>query len=146
MKLKNTSNKIVNIGKTILMPGDEMQAHISMSHLPAIRAMVKRGTLAIDDTEERIAAAAEERIRIEAEATSRAQAEAARQAAEAAKTAEAEKAAEAAKPAAPAKAAEPVKVAEPAKETAKEPAAAPVQAEDKKATRGRPKKAETEGK
>lgn len=68
MKLINTSNKIINVGKTVLMPGDEMTAPVAMAHLPSIRAMERRGSLRIDDSEERIARAAAEKKQIAADA------------------------------------------------------------------------------
>lgn len=54
MKLKNTSEKIISVGTTVLMPGDEMTVNENMVRTPAISALVKRGTFAIDDTEEKI--------------------------------------------------------------------------------------------
>ena len=49
MKLKNTSVKVINIGTKILMPGAEMEVSAEIANLPAIRAMVRKGLLTIED-------------------------------------------------------------------------------------------------
>ena len=59
MKLRNVSNTIISLGERVLMPGDETTISAATAENPAIKAMVKHGDFAIDDTEERIAAAAE---------------------------------------------------------------------------------------
>lgn len=59
MKLKNVSHTIISLGDKVLMPGDELPVNASLVESPAIKAMVEHGDFAIDDTEERIAAAAE---------------------------------------------------------------------------------------
>lgn len=59
MKLKNTSKKVISVGTTVLMPGDEMTVNEDMVKSPAVTALVNRGTFAIDDSEERIKEAAD---------------------------------------------------------------------------------------
>ena len=59
MKLRNKSNTIISIGTKVLMPGDEVKINATEAEIPAIKAMVAHGDFEIDDTEERIAAAAE---------------------------------------------------------------------------------------
>lgn len=71
MKITNTSNKIISIGRNVLMPGDSMTADISYKSYPSIQAMQERGSLSLDDTEEKVAAALEERKRMEAEITAK---------------------------------------------------------------------------
>lgn len=96
--VKNTSNKIINIGTTPLMPDDSMEVSADIAESPAIKAMAALGQLSISagkagkkKAEEEAAAAAkkaaEEQAAKEAE-------EAARKAAEEQAAAEAKKKAE----------------------------------------------------
>lgn len=78
MTIKNTSQKVINIGTTILMPDKTMEASKALTETPSIKAMVERGQLAIisekggkDKDADKAAqekAEAEERARAEAEA------------------------------------------------------------------------------
>lgn len=78
MTIKNTSQKVINIGTTILMPDKTMEASKALTEAPSIKAMVERGQLAIisekggkDKDADKAAqekAEAEERARAEAEA------------------------------------------------------------------------------
>ena len=76
MTIKNTSQKVINIGTTILMPDKTMEASKAITEAPSIKAMVERGQLAIIDEKggkdaDKAAqekAEAEERARAEAEA------------------------------------------------------------------------------
>lgn len=76
MTIKNTSQKVINIGTTILMPDKTMEASKALTETPSIKAMVERGQLAIIDEKggkdaDKAAqekAEAEERARTEAEA------------------------------------------------------------------------------
>ncbi len=105
MTVKNTTQKVINIGTTALMPDDTLEVSQAVANAPSIKAMVERGQLSLeggkrgpkakaaDDAAEKAAeeAAAEEaRKKAEEEAAAKAAAEAA---AEAAKKAEDEKAA-----------------------------------------------------
>ena len=47
MTIKNISQKVINIGTTILMPDNAMKATEAVTETPAIKAMVERGYLAI---------------------------------------------------------------------------------------------------
>lgn len=47
MTVKNISQKVINIGTTILMPDKEMEATKEVTETPAIKAMVERGYLVI---------------------------------------------------------------------------------------------------
>lgn len=47
MTIKNISQKVINIGTTILMPDKAMEATKAVTETPAIKAMVERGYLAI---------------------------------------------------------------------------------------------------
>ncbi len=49
MTIKNTSQKVINIGTTILMPDKTMEASKAITEAPSIKAMVERGQLAIID-------------------------------------------------------------------------------------------------
>ena len=66
-KLINNSVKVINIGKEILMPGDEMEVSVATANLPSVRAIAKMGLMTIeqDDSEERAAAAAKEKAAAE---------------------------------------------------------------------------------
>lgn len=47
MTIKNTSSKIISIGKTVLLPGDSMDVSEAIANAPAIKAMIGRGQLTI---------------------------------------------------------------------------------------------------
>lgn len=47
MTIKNISQKVINIGTTILMPDKVMEATKAVTEAPAIKAMVERGYLAV---------------------------------------------------------------------------------------------------
>ena len=74
--LKNMSVKVINIGKSILLPGDEMEVTEEIARLPAVVAIARKGLLTIerDDSDER--AAAEEAAKAKAEAEAKAAAKA----------------------------------------------------------------------
>lgn len=59
MIIRNVSQKIISIGKEVLMPGDYIHAGPELRDLPSIRAMTAHGSLAVDDSEERMAEIAE---------------------------------------------------------------------------------------
>lgn len=76
--LKNMSVKVINIGKSILLPGDEMEVTEEIAKLPAVVAIARKGLLTIerDDSDERAAAEEAAKAKAEAEAEARARAEA----------------------------------------------------------------------
>jgi hypothetical protein len=45
MKIKNISKKLIHIGKTPLMPGDETTVADSVAQTPAIQVLTKQGML-----------------------------------------------------------------------------------------------------
>lgn len=47
MTLLNIGSKIINVGTTILMPGDKMEISEEISKLPAIQAFVELGFISI---------------------------------------------------------------------------------------------------
>lgn len=47
MTLLNVGSKIINVGTTILMPGDKMEISEEISKLPAIQAFVELGFVSI---------------------------------------------------------------------------------------------------
>lgn len=49
MNIKNTSSRIINIGTTILRPDDTMPTTDQLVATPAIKAMVEKGWLTIED-------------------------------------------------------------------------------------------------
>lgn len=63
MKLVNVSEKIINIGTTVLMPGETMAANESICELPAIKAFIASGLLIADDSETAFQKAVEEAAR-----------------------------------------------------------------------------------
>ncbi len=92
MTIKNTSQKVINIGTTILMPDKTMEASKAITEAPSIKAMVERGQLAIID--EKGGKDADKAAQEKAEAEERARAEAEAKAAEEAAKAAAEGASE----------------------------------------------------
>ena len=88
MTIKNTSQKVINIGTTILMPDKTMEASKAITEAPSIKAMVERGQLAIID--EKGGKDADKAAQEKAEAEERARAEAEAKAAEEAAKAAAE--------------------------------------------------------
>ena len=60
MKLVNIGEKIINIGTTVLMPGESMIANESICGLPAIKAFTAAGLLAVDDSDTAFQKAVEE--------------------------------------------------------------------------------------
>lgn len=88
MTIKNTSQKVINIGTTILMPDKTMEASKALTEAPSIKAMVERGQLAIID--EKGGKDADKAAQEKAEAEERARAEAEAKAAEEAVKAAAE--------------------------------------------------------
>jgi len=48
MNIKNTSNRIINIGTTILRPDDTMPATDQLVATPAIKALIGKGWLAVE--------------------------------------------------------------------------------------------------
>lgn len=79
--VKNTSPKIINIGKVALLPDETLSVSQAVSNAPAIKAMISRGQLSIENNKEERskaaaeAKAAEEAARAEAEAKEKAAAE-----------------------------------------------------------------------
>ena len=63
MKLVNVGEKIINIGTTVLMPGESMIANESICGLPAIKAFTAAGLLAVDDSDTAFQKAVEEAAR-----------------------------------------------------------------------------------
>lgn len=63
MKLVNDGEKIINIGTTVLMPGETMAANESICELPAIKAFIASGLLIADDSETAFQKAVEEAAR-----------------------------------------------------------------------------------
>lgn len=63
MKLVNVGEKIINIGTTVLMPGETMPANKSICELPAIKAFIAAGLLISDDSETAFQKAVEEAAR-----------------------------------------------------------------------------------
>lgn len=47
MTLLNIGSKIINVGTTILMPGDKMEISEEISKLPAIQAFVELGFVSV---------------------------------------------------------------------------------------------------
>ena len=92
MTIKNISQKVINIGTTILMPDKTMEASKAITEAPSIKAMVERGQLAIID--EKGGKDADKAAQEKAEAEERARAEAEAKAAEEAAKAAAEGASE----------------------------------------------------
>lgn len=45
MKIKNTSKKLIHVGKVPLMPGDETTVADSVAQTPAIQVLTKQGLL-----------------------------------------------------------------------------------------------------
>jgi hypothetical protein len=50
MKLKNTGNKIVNVGSTILMPDQEMDITAELATTPGIKALARKGIVSVVGT------------------------------------------------------------------------------------------------
>lgn len=48
MKFKNTSNKIINIGKTSVLPGEETSITEAVAELPAVKAYVAMGYATVE--------------------------------------------------------------------------------------------------
>ena len=51
MKLKNIGSKIINVGSTVMMPGDEGEFPKSMVDTPAILVLCKLGYLEMSESE-----------------------------------------------------------------------------------------------
>ena len=81
MTIKNTSQKVINIGTTILMPDKTMEASKALTETPSIKAMVERGQLAIISEKGGKDKDADKAAQEKAEAEERARAEAAAKAA-----------------------------------------------------------------
>lgn len=47
MTIKNTSSKIISIGKAVLLPDDTVEVSDAVANAPAIKAMAARGQLSI---------------------------------------------------------------------------------------------------
>lgn len=83
--VKNTSPKIINIGKVALLPDETLSISQTVANAPAIKAMIGRGQLSVEDDKEAKrkadaeAKAAEEAAKAEAEAKEKAAAEEAEQ-------------------------------------------------------------------
>lgn len=61
MTIKNTSSKIISIGKTVLLPDDTMEVSEVIANAPVIKAMAGRGQLSIKgDRKAKPAAVAED--------------------------------------------------------------------------------------
>ena len=50
MKIKNISKKLIHIGNTPLMPGEETNVAESVGQAPAVQVLAKHGLLAISAT------------------------------------------------------------------------------------------------
>lgn len=49
MKLKNTSEKVISIGSTVVMPDGVITITKEQSETPAIKAFVKQGFVSVED-------------------------------------------------------------------------------------------------
>lgn len=80
MKIKNTSTKVISIGGVALLPDADHDFGKAIAELPAVKALVKRNLLSIEDSkadaEAKAKADAEAKAKAEAEAKAKAEAEA----------------------------------------------------------------------
>lgn len=80
MKIKNTSTKVINIGGVALLPDKDHDFGKAIAELPAVKALVKRNLLSIEDSkadaDAKAKADAEAKAKAEAEAKAKAEAEA----------------------------------------------------------------------
>lgn len=94
MKIKNTSTKVISIGGVALLPDKDHDFGKAIAELPAVKALVKRNLLSIEDSkadaDAKAKADAEAKAKAEAEAKAKAEAEAKAKEAEEKAKAEAE--------------------------------------------------------
>ena len=80
MKIKNTSTKVISIGGVALLPDKDHDFGKAIAELPAVKALVKRNLLSIEDSkadaDAKAKADAEAKAKAEAEAKAKAEAEA----------------------------------------------------------------------
>ena len=86
MKIKNTSTKVISIGGVALLPDADHDFGKAIAELPAVKALVKRNLLSIEDSK----ADADAKAKADAEAKAKAEAEAEAKAKEAEEKAKAE--------------------------------------------------------
>ena len=72
MKITNTSSKVISVGSVVLLPDASDDFKKSVAELPAVKALVKRGLLKIEDGK----AEADAKAKADAEAEAKAKAEA----------------------------------------------------------------------
>lgn len=70
MKIKNTSTKVINIGGVALLPDKDHDFGKAIAELPAVKALVSRNLLSIEDDK------ADAKAKADAEAKAKADAEA----------------------------------------------------------------------
>lgn len=86
MKIKNTSTKVISIGGVALLPDADHDFGKAIAELPAVKALVKRNLLSIEDSK----ADADAKAKADAEAKAKADADAKAKEAEEKAKAEAE--------------------------------------------------------